>query len=171
MECSCDRCQAACIVKPGWMKPGEAEKIAEFLGISLEELFKTKLAIDWYDWDSWGEYDPDGSAHTFVLSPASTTIEPGKEWQGSPRGQCVFLVDGRCSIHPVKPHECAKWDHTMPADEGDELHKSVAVSWKGHYNKLVELLGEEPEAEHWDPWTWMPSLNDHLFGDYERTLP
>lgn len=46
-SCKCESCQAACRQKPGWFLPGEAERVAEYLGISLEDLFRTKLAVDW----------------------------------------------------------------------------------------------------------------------------
>ena len=47
-SCTCQTCVDACYRKPGWFLPGEAENVAKFLGLSLEETFRKYLAIDWW---------------------------------------------------------------------------------------------------------------------------
>jgi Fe-S-cluster containining protein len=144
---TCTTCTAACHKKPGWLMPGEAERIARHLGMSLAELFRTKLAIDWW------EDHPVTDGDVFVLAPAITTSPAGEEYPGDPRGRCVFLTaEGRCGIHAVKPHECrAYWcgEPTGPAQEA--RHLDVATAWIEHQPRLVELLGRDPEAAEYDP--------------------
>ena len=142
MDCSCSICQGACKRKPGWFKPGEAEKVAEFLGISLKELFNNKLMVDYW----LGEEDDEGGGHhkdIFVLSPATVDGKPGTVFLFNPNGQCVFYgEEGLCEIHPVKPFECREMMHD---EDNAYLHKETADSWKDN-KQIGELLGEKPDA-------------------------
>jgi Fe-S-cluster containining protein len=136
IECECSSCKNACKLKPGWFVPGEAEKVADYLQISLKKLFKTKLAVDFY---SKGK-------EVFVLSPVVVDNNPGKEFPFDPRGQCVFYKDGKCEIHPVKPHECREWDHKMSDISSKKLHENVSKSWEEHQDQIEKLLGKKPVA-------------------------
>lgn len=118
--------------------PGEAEKTAAHLGITLEKLFEEKLVINWFE-NLNGE-------EMFVLSPAVTKTQPGGMADGDPRGTCVFLKDGLCSIHVVKPHECAMYNHVDSPAEVATRHRAVAEAWRSHQPLLKSLLGEEPEV-------------------------
>ena len=130
-SCFCDNCQAACRHKPGWFLPGEVERVAEYLEISLPELFQTKIAVDWWV----EEHD------IFVLLPALDNEEAGEEFPADPRGICIFFKDGLCEIHPVKPFECREMIHDQ-LNQG--RHKQVADAWRSHQNQIIELLGREP---------------------------
>ena len=137
-ECACGSCQNACKNTPGWFRPGEAEKVAAFLGMPLDQLFKEKLGVNWWSGDL-----------AFVLAPAVTSMQPGQEFRYDPRGTCVFFQDGKCSIHEVKPFECAD---TMCGDSRkvtEERHEAIADSWRGeeHQAQIVKLLGREPIEE------------------------
>jgi Fe-S-cluster containining protein len=139
MDCQCQTCQNACKYKPGWFRPGEVEKVADFLQISLNRLFKEKLAVDFlYRSD-------DGNSPVFVLSPATTSGDPGKEFPFDPRGQCVFYKDGKCEIHPVKPHDCRAYDHTQTGDQSLPTHYETGDSWSDHQDQIKSLLGRDPE--------------------------
>ena len=138
---TCPTCTNACRNKPGWFLPGEAEKVADFLGISLEELFETKLGIDWWEEDGVLPL-------TFILAPSLEGQFPGMEYPGDPNGECVFLTsDDRCAIHPVKPHECASYWCGEDGGSVGPRHRDVARAWVEHQAQLTELLGEEPMAE------------------------
>lgn len=138
-SCTCAWCQNACTNKPGWFLPGEAEKAAEFMGMTLPEFFAAYLAVDW-----WEGADED----IFLLSPAVVGEETGTEFPGDPRGTCVFLEKGRCRIHPAKPHECAR---AWCGDSGASYsHKETGMAWEGHQEQVRELLGREPEASEFD---------------------
>lgn len=141
---TCNSCQGACERKPGWFKPGEAERVAEYLGITLPELFASKLAVDWWCGDGIDGGD------IYVLSPALIGEDAGTEFPGDPEGQCVFFKEGRCSIHPVKPYECAE---ALPcsSDRGRNYHKEAADAWNTKENQaqIQELLGRQPESSEY----------------------
>lgn len=131
-SCTCDECKAMCKNKPGWFKPGEAEAVAAFLGVNLQELFNTHLMPD-----SW-ELD-DGSIKT--LSPAIQGRKPG-EYQYWSTGQCVFFQDGCCKIHAVKPYECRQAIHGA-GNTG--VHEEVALSWVDNQDQIDILRQNLPE--------------------------
>jgi len=115
-----------CKNKPGWFKPGEAERVAEFLGLTLQQLFDQYLMPD-----SW-ELD-DGNI--MLLSPSIKGKEPGR-YLSWPNGECIFLEDGACSIHPVKPYECRQAIHSI---DHREDHEVIGLSWKEHQEQVDSL--------------------------------
>lgn len=131
-SCTCVSCIECCHRVPGWLLPGEAEKIAAFLKISVEQLFHESLAIDWW----YG--DPD----TFVLLPNVVGHAPGRELPSSRRGTCVFLKDDRCSIHDVKPYECRSALH----GEYSSVREPIADAWRHEQQQIEALLGRRPSA-------------------------
>lgn len=146
-DCTCDKCSAACVNKPGWFLPGEAERAAAHLGIPLVQFFRDHLGVDWRE----------GEPTTFVLAPALTTMEPGTEYPGDPQGRCVFLgEDGLCTIHPVKPFECREYLHDQARAETQARHEQVADAWKDYQQQIKDLLGREPEeALYFGPFGWL----------------
>jgi len=133
-ECQCIDCRSACMNKPGWFAPGEAEKAAAHQNLSLKEFFDKYLVVDWWE----------DSPNVFVLAPTTTTVDPGGMMSARPNGQCVFFKDGKCDIHEVKPMECRKYEHAR-----NEVHAYVADLWrkKKHHNQIKSLLGKEPWAQ------------------------
>ena len=140
-SCSCHICQDACRYKPGWFKPGEAEKVSDFLGISLERLFNDKLAVDWYE---------RGDSPIFLLSPAVKANQAGVEFPANPKGECVFFDGEHCTIHPVAPFECRSYMHNMAKDKFIAVRTAVVESWDVNQDQIKALLGREPEAEEYD---------------------
>lgn len=135
-ECTCDSCRRACSYVPGWFMPGEAEKVAEFLGLSLKEFFDKYLGVNW--WVDGGDI--------FVLAPALVGEVSGLEYPGDPRGKCVFFNNKElCDIHLVKPFECAEL--RCNKTKAEKIHKAVAMAWKEHQKQIIELLGRKPEAK------------------------
>lgn len=126
MECECEKCQRACQRKPGWFKPGEAEKVAEFLGMPFSELYETKLVKDFWEDDS----------RVYLLSPAWEGSLPGQVAPENPEGQCIFYLDGLCSIHSVKPFECREYDHTKSSMQCLTVHEDIANSWRDKQDTL-----------------------------------
>lgn len=122
------------------MLPGEAEKIAEYLGITLKELFIKYLAIDYY------LSCKDGNK--YLLSPAVKSMIPGNMVPANPMGECIFFdkESSKCKIHPVAPYECKKFIHGTQRTEIEERHKWVAEQWNNekNYDQLVELYEKEP---------------------------
>lgn len=140
-NCSCSDCQGACQNKPGWFKPGEAEKAADFMGMDLKNFFNKKLGVDWYE-------NPD----IFLLAPAMKNMTPGEMYPGKPHGECVFYRDGKCEIHPVKPHQCRVYDHDLDLNSGEkvgEYNFNTAKHWdkEEHQEQVKTLLGRSPVAK------------------------
>lgn len=124
--------------------PGEVEKLAKFLNITLEELFATKLMVDWFE---TGSELPET---LFVLAPAIVGEKPGAEYPSEPEGTCVFFKDGRCSIHEAKPFECKQMLHTESHIIIHERHLDVAKAWKPEQGQIRQLLGREPIEAAYD---------------------
>jgi hypothetical protein len=125
--------------------PGEAERAAEQMGLSLREFFNRHLAVDWWE--------ADGVLPTvFVLSPAIVGEEAGEEFPGDPRGICVFYQGGRCTIHDAKPHECRVYWCGFKGHMADNVHREVAEAWNTpeHQQQIRNLLGREPEAAYYE---------------------
>jgi Fe-S-cluster containining protein len=136
-QCDCECCKRACTEKPGWFLPGEAEKVAEYLDITLKELFDDYLAVDWFEGEN-------GADDIFLLAPAVKGEETGDMYPGDPRGTCVFFEDGKCAIHDVKPFECAQYHHDEKRSVLSSRHDGVPNKWVEHQKQIEDLLGKEP---------------------------
>ncbi len=143
--CQCFECRSACEHKPGWYLPGQAEKTAEAMGLSLKDFFDKYLAVDWFT--------SDDDRNIFVLAPALVGKRTGHEYPGYPCGTCVFFKEGLCGIHSTKPHECAALTCAKKESRGvsQERHESVAMQWDKpeHQQQIRQLLGRDPEASDW----------------------
>jgi len=136
-SCSCDVCKSFCKNRVGWFLPGEPEKVAEFLEITLKELFNKKLGVDWWVADE----------NIFVIAPAIKSMSPGNEFPANPSGCCIFFnKKGLCDIHPVKPFECKKAFHNK-SDGCNNIHKDIAKAWENHQKQIIRLLEREPIAK------------------------
>lgn len=138
-ECNCNKCQYACRVRPGWFLPGEAEKAAEYLGVTLKEFFDRDLSVDWLE----------SADDIFVLAPRIKGKNGGKMYSGNPIGECVFFKDGGCSIHDVKPFECSESHHDERIEDSKKRHEKTAEAWKEHHGQIRDLFGQEPYASEY----------------------
>jgi Fe-S-cluster containining protein len=154
-DCSCQSCVNACQHKPGWFAPGEAEKAAELLGMDFQTFFDTKLVADY-----WLEHENDLEGalteDVFCLSPAWIGSDPGEEAPFNLKGVCVFLTDGKCSIHDAKPRECRSYLHDQPEDESDFCKHGIVLEWATKQNQITELLGRKPVPS--DGYSFFDSL-------------
>lgn len=134
-ECTCRACIDCCKRKPGWFAPGEAEKAAAYMGLTLQEFFQKYLVVD-----SWGNNE---GADTLVLSPASDENTPGQyDSRWGTTGRCVFLLaDERCAIHPVKPLECALTHHDY-IGKSSGTHEYVKDLWDDEAGKGQDQIKE-----------------------------
>jgi Fe-S-cluster containining protein len=141
---TCAACSDACSHKPGWFLPGEAERAAAHLGLTLQELFDRHLLVDYWSGTKATDYED-----VFVLSPAIVGATPGREFPRDPLGTCVFFQAGRCAIHEVKPFECRDYwcGDGVTAEENKTRREQVALAWRDHQGQLDELLGREPESQ------------------------
>lgn len=131
---TCTTCRAGCTRKPGWFLPGEAEKAAVHLGMTLQEFFDAYLAVDWWE----------GEPDIFLLSPSIVGEDTGTEFPGNPGGACVFYKEGRCQIHEVKPFECR--DFWCGSPGLSTVHHDTAHAWAAHQGQIRGLLGREPKS-------------------------
>lgn len=147
ISCRCVDCQKRCETAPGWFKPKEIEKAANFLGLSVETFFKNFLMIDYWMADNVISND------VFALSPAVVDQETGKIFPVNNRyGQCIFYKKGKCQIHFVKPYECKNVFHNSTNEEGQLLHHVVVKAWdrKDYQQQIIKLFGEKPEISEED---------------------
>lgn len=135
-SCTCVHCVNACKNKPGWFMPEQIPAVlAHFGAANLEDLLGSdKLAIDFFDAPQDGP---------LMLSPNVVGNE-GKAFPFEPRGVCVFLKEGLCSIHAVKPFECAEALHSDAQPVFGVRHAEIAQAWRGR-KELEEFRKEIPE--------------------------
>jgi len=153
-ECACATCQSACENTPGWFRPGEAEKAAKLLGLSMKTFFRRYLGVNWYNAE-------DGPV--FVLAPALVGEKPGKEYPANPKGTCVFFTkDRRCRIHAAKPFGCSHGSICqtgMKESWRDEQVNQTVPLWAKHQDQIVKLLGREPEEDmDFNPFSFLFGL-------------
>ena len=102
--CACRTCVQSCYRQPGPLAPGDLERIAEYLGLTIEEAKK-------HFWAS-----PGGMMMVNNRVHRVGTVTPKRR-----RGKCVFLDDDdRCRIHPVATAGCALFDTHMPTELAKE---------------------------------------------------
>ena len=91
---ACRQCGECCHGDKGILvAPAEIAQLAAFLGIAQAEVHRRFL----------------------VASPLGPQV-------GTHRGACVFLVDNRCRVHPVKPRICREWPFLQALlDHADEF--------------------------------------------------
>lgn len=153
-DCKCDRCVRNCNERPGWFAPGEVENLAEFLGLSVEETFDKYLVLDYYlglnqtkyvfvPWKHPPELSEDEKKrYTEIISQHE---QPGTEVRFSwpfKYGKCVFLKDGLCSIHPVKPLVCRMANHDEKLDypiSSGAINKIIADAWQENGTELHRI--------------------------------
>lgn len=123
--CGCDDCKAACLNSPGWFLPGEIERLADYLNLTLEALFRKYLAVGITEL-------PDGSKrHGVMPHKFRDHKRPGHVWtlaELAEPGRCVFYDHGKCEIYPVRPFECSRMIHSH-RKELKLLRRWVVEQW------------------------------------------
>jgi Fe-S-cluster containining protein len=117
-ECACEVCVGGCNSLPGFFAPGEPEKAAAFLGVSLAELYGTRVEV----------LADNGACRPVIAWPdVSRSMTYHMEV-----GRCTFLTaEGRCEIHPVKPKECRlAMLCTDPPKRLHRRHNRILSEWK-----------------------------------------
>lgn len=129
-SCTCNVCVTACHRKPGWFLPDQIAPLAKSMGLSIQALFNQHLSADFYVGDG---------RDILVLSPRIDSEPGGRRFPEFPRGRCALLVDDRCSIHDLKPWECAAMDcETVPPKR---LHFKMGQAWDTpEHQKMVQDL-------------------------------
>ena len=136
--CGCKADRENCHQQPGYLVPGDLERIAAYLGNEpkdVHELF----------WASPGAVVArDGQLYRIG------TITPRRE-EVNGKARCVFLNDdGQCVVHPVAPFGCAYFDVHLPLEEGQarSMWGLRTIIEDGAYTALRNLL---TAATSWNP--------------------
>lgn len=97
MSRNCQRCGKCCRTHPCAISPEDLPRIAAYLGLADEQLFKKYLVID---------YVQESNRRLYYLCAARSGDVPGKmvpsNWTFS-ESPCVFLKSDSCLIEEVKP--------------------------------------------------------------------
>ncbi|MCB1151694.1 hypothetical protein KDK88_09090 [bacterium] len=124
-SCDCNDCRAACTNSPGWFMPWEVLRLAKHLDLSVEDCFRKHLAVG-------VTHMPDGSQrHGVMPHKLRDGKKPGSVWtlgELSVPGRCSFFDRGLCTIHTVRPWECARMIHG-PAHKATKLRQEVVAQW------------------------------------------
>lgn len=160
VECTCKECISFCERTPGWFRLGEIPLLAEFLDLSVVEVFRKYLIADFWIGDS---------QDIFVLAPVKDFDHPlslgntsyqelidfqrrhneemGRDCDRVGRraswgyafchARCVFLRGDKCSIYSVRPLECAVAHHEKKT--GEKVRELIAEEWKGSL-LILDLL-------------------------------
>jgi len=107
--CTCEKCISACRDDPGRLVPADLKKIAAFLQISEKELkagYLVRIPAGGRNSRIHFWAPAKIKASRFLTAPGA--IVP--DYYAQEKGRCVFLSEvSRCTIHPVKPFECAAY--------------------------------------------------------------
>ena len=105
--------------------PEQIEPLAEHLGVTVEKLFRRKLAV--------GVTAMPGGKRVHGIMPHK--LRDGKKagtvWsldELADPGRCVFFDRGKCGIYKFRPFECARMMHDRP-DEAVKLRHRIVPRW------------------------------------------
>lgn len=162
VKCACKECISFCERTPGWFRLREIPLLAEFLELSVAEVFKKYLIADFWIGES-EEISVLAPVKDFdhSLSLGSTSYqeiidfqrkhneEMGRDCDRAGRraswgyafchARCVFLKKGKCIIYPVRPFECAVAHHEKKT--GEKVRELIAKEWESS-SLISNLLGE-----------------------------
>lgn len=118
--CDCQECTSHCLSHPGYLIPDDVHQMHQAVAPELN----LKQFADKYLEPGKGAMVSTGGKPYII-----PTIRPATNPEN---GHCVFLKDGKCSIHAVSPFGCAFFDHSQSQLRGN------AISTKG----LTAILQE-----------------------------
>lgn len=134
-DCSCEKCVKACTQTPGWFLPGEAELVAQYLNIEFDVFAKQYLIKD-------AASNPYVEDAPWIWTPRKASDKPEDEertyYSQREQADCVFLVAGKCSIHEVKPFECASVRSCEKVDRG--MRNDIEDKWMAAGAPLGERI-------------------------------
>jgi len=106
-ECSCEKCKECCTREAGWFLPEEVPLAAQYLSLSEADFIEQFCK----------KHDLDGKG--IALSPKA---KPNST-------ECIFLENGLCKIHEVKPYECRKVFACEPARRHSRIREFLIKEW------------------------------------------
>lgn len=142
-SCSCEICKNECKNRPGWFIPEQVPEIETYFGRKIAELLGKELAIDWGT-------DIEMKDNILLLAP-NIKDNQSIQYPANPRGECIFLKEGKCSIYSIRPYECGVASHSDEAEKDILRHIEIATKWKN--TKILEDYKEKIICYH-------PTFND-----------
>jgi len=125
--CDCRKCSLTCRYMPGMCVPGDVQKIAKYLG--------RPPTLEWIT-----EHFAASEGSTVRVHGESVYIPTIVPAQNETNGQCVFLTeDGRCSVHPVAPFGCSRFNVCQDREgDNDERYRHAlqTISLDENYPEL-----------------------------------
>ncbi len=137
-SCDCPACRAACLNSPGWFMPNQIAPLANHLGLSVEELFRRKLAV------GVTQLPGGGKVHGVMPHKLRDGKKPGSVWtltELAQPGRCVFFDRGKCAIYRYRPYECARMMHDRPREAVKLRHRIVPRWTAAALRPFGELVG------------------------------
>lgn len=151
-SCSCEICKNACKNRPGWFIPEQVPEIETYFGRNIFDLLGKELAIDWGT-------DMEMKENILLLAP-NIKGNQSIQYPANPRGECIFLKEGKCTIYSVRPYECGVTSHTDKEEKDILRHIEIATKWKN--SKILEDYKENIIC-------YQPTFND-LYGTSAEPL-
>lgn len=135
--CACTDCTACCKRQPGFLIPGDLERIASYLGETVEK-------VKAYFWSSEGALVQDSNGRQYRIRTITPRYDKRKK-------RCVFLTDDdKCSIHEVAPFGCSFVDTHMSFNAGNQ-RSAWAMTQVMDSEAYVEQRKSLPFCDHYKP--------------------
>jgi len=120
--------------------PNQIAPLANHLGLSVSDLFRTKLAVGVTGM-------PGGQlVHGIMPHKLRDGKKPGTVWtlpELARPGRCVFFDRGKCTIYKYRPFECARMMHDRPT-EAVKLRQRIIPRWtNGALQEFAGLVGRK----------------------------
>ena len=158
-SCTCKECINYCEKTPGWFRPKEIPLLTEFLELPIAKIFEKYLIADFWIGNSQNMYvlTPVKDLEYLIsfghplMRELITFQKEHNELMGRDCDRagsyaswgyafiyapCIFLKDGRCTIYPVRPFECAIVNHNSKPIKN--IRKLISREWRNDH--LIETL-------------------------------
>lgn len=133
--CACRRCAISCEHLPGALAPSDLRTIASHLGhADIATFAKESLCAS--------------EGATLSMADGRVVQLPTLVPKSTPNGACIFLKEGRCTIHAVSPFGCSQVDAHMSDAEftkrSNASYEALLDDFEGGgvYSKTVTQLRE-----------------------------
>jgi Fe-S-cluster containining protein len=125
----CQRKGDCCRSFPGWFAPGEVEKAAEFLGMTVDAFVRQYIIIDGITVEGYGWVDVFAPVRLNKHGePALPPLSRADFFYRYFKGPCIFFKDNRCRIYPYRPVECRHY-FCGQSPEQNLSHLKIAWMW------------------------------------------
>lgn len=175
---ACKRC-GLCCREPGWLKPADWEKIARRLGRTKEEVLRDYLVIDYLADKTTGYRYALAPVKVKKGNPLARTGERVPWRYAHLEGECIFLQNNLCSLHPDKPTECVEYQCSenkvgIELDPIEYAKEVVAASGREEIVKLWESYHLErfiPQKFTKEHCLENLRLEEQLLAEYQKDFP